>query len=685
MTIAEELAATQRWTATSRGANPDLSGIDLAGADLRGVDFTGATLAGANFRGAQLADAKFAWANLANADFTDATGLIGAQFARADLTAARLPAGLHFAGTDGADKIADGASKLFLTLLLVCAYSWLTINATLDAKLLTDTATSTLPILNAAIPIVNFYALVPIALVAVALVAMLQAQRLWSAVAAGPAVFPDGTTMSERASGWVIGPWAAERVAPAGSVGVLPRVQAWALLLLGWWTAPATIAWFWARYLHRHDWTITTIQILALVVATASTSAFLILADETLPRKRPVPATTTPPLGRVRLIPIVVGVVVAVATGAASFYSIDGVYRTSYATTISDGVSDVRPASVSLSRDVPALQALVPQLLSAFGVRPIAQLSEAELSTRLAATGVADTGADAKASGGRLVGTDLRFASAERLYAPLTDFRESDLLGANLWSADLRGTNVGGTSFVGALLYAADLRRIRGNASPTIERVDSLAGVAYHDTLFCGGVRFSAANLRYARLDQADVRGASFDDAMLQGATFARARLQHATFAGADLGGANFRGAIGLTSDQVLAARTVNALFDSTMLAELRTKSPARFAGYNEQAIVAADAAQRASGDVDPDSLSADDKAERDALIRSAFREGLPAAPSADVLARWVARGREAPASIDEVPAGCTMTRRTDSRVHPPLPRARAVTEPTPGPAPKKP
>src|SRR6185312_2602605 len=242
--LAAQLRESRDWRRTSRGPTADLAGVDLSGEDLRDVDFSGASLVGASFANARLANADFAWAKLCHADFQGATGLVGAQFARSDLTGASLPSTVRFGAFETAGEIAEGTAKLLLTLLLVCAYSWLTINSTLDAKLLTDTGASQLPILNAQIPIVNFYALVPIALVGLAIVTMLQSQRLWATIAAAPAALPDGTAMADRAGAWILGPWAVERLLPARRRGFLTRLQARLAGLVGWWLVPATVIWF---------------------------------------------------------------------------------------------------------------------------------------------------------------------------------------------------------------------------------------------------------------------------------------------------------------------------------------------------------------------------------------------------------------------------------------------------------
>jgi uncharacterized protein YjbI with pentapeptide repeats len=642
--LAAALRASRDWRTAATG----LAGVDLSGEDLRGVDFRDADLSEARLVNTKLADARFDGARLAHADLTGATGLIGGQFARADLTGAILPAGIRFSAFETANEVAEGTGKLFLTALLVCAYSWLTINSTLDAKLLTDTAVSKLPILNAEIPIVNFYVLVPLAMVGVAVVAMLQAQRLWAAVAAAPAVLPDGTAMRDRASTWLIGGWVAERLARPGARTALGRWQAWVTLLIGWWLAPLTVVWFWERYLHRHDWMGTSLQIVALTLGCTAAVAFLILAERTVPRPgaREV-ETPNHPNGRRAYLPVaLVAAGVPIVFGAISYYAITGIYRGVDPTASAGQTSQARPA-LGLERTVPALHASVPQWMGQFGVRPVAQLSESEVSTRLAANGVADTAPEAKAEGARLIGADLRFAAAERVYLALADLRRADLLGADLWGADLRGANLTGASLVGALLYGADLRRVRASAVPIAARPDSSGSEI--DTLLCERALFTAANLRYARMSYGDFRGAAFDDALLQGTRFAKARLQHASFVGADLDGADFREAYGLRPEQVLAARHVDALYDSTMLAQLKAKAPARFVGYDAAAIETETDRQRLSGEDEPDSLAAEDEQLRDGLMRTAFQKGAAVAPGAAPIAAWVRRG--------SAPFGCTVTR----------------------------
>ena len=210
--------------------------------------------------------------------------------------------------------------------------------------------------------------------------------------------------------------------------------------------------------------------------------------------------------------------------GVLSYAAIQGVHPAADADIIGKQTGQQRP-SLSLQRTVPALAAAVPQLLTHVGIMPVAQLEEAEVSTRLATATAADTGPDAKAAGARLIGADLRFASAERVYLALSDLRRADLLGADFWSADLRGANLTGANLAGALLFEADVRKVRANAVPVADRVIKAGALESHDTLFCSRTSFGASNLRYARLNSARPCAARrLTVRCFRGATFNHAR-----------------------------------------------------------------------------------------------------------------------------------------------------------------
>ena len=127
----------------------DFRGANLSGADLAGADLTGANLNGTDLTNTNLVDATLSGvqglsnATLNNADFGGATGLDGTEFGRADVTGVILPEGIGgFKILQVVEERSRNARKLLLSVLLGCAYAWLTLASTTDAQLLTNSASS---------------------------------------------------------------------------------------------------------------------------------------------------------------------------------------------------------------------------------------------------------------------------------------------------------------------------------------------------------------------------------------------------------------------------------------------------------------------------------------------------------------------------------------------------------------
>ncbi len=89
-------------------------------------------------------------------------------------------------------------------MLLGCAYAWLTIATTTDARLLTNSASSPLPIIGTDIPIAWFYWAAPVLLLGLYSYFHLYLQRLWEGLSELPAVFPDGKALHKNAYPWLL-------------------------------------------------------------------------------------------------------------------------------------------------------------------------------------------------------------------------------------------------------------------------------------------------------------------------------------------------------------------------------------------------------------------------------------------------------------------------------------------------
>jgi hypothetical protein len=182
-----------------------LNGAEFKNADLTDANFQRAELRRASFDGARLRGTNFHEADLQNADLGTADFLLSSQLAGANVAGAKLPTPVaEFEGLKTIAEASSNAQKLFIAMLGGCLYSWLTIATTKDAALLTNSASSPLPIIGTALPIVGFYLVAPLILLALYSYFHLNMQRLWEALADLPAVFPDGRPLDKTADPWLL-------------------------------------------------------------------------------------------------------------------------------------------------------------------------------------------------------------------------------------------------------------------------------------------------------------------------------------------------------------------------------------------------------------------------------------------------------------------------------------------------
>jgi len=164
---------------------------------------------------------------------------------------AKLPEAIaEFEGLKIIAKATSNAQKLFVAMLGACLYCFLTTGKTKDAALLTDSASSPLPVIpGTEVPVVGFYLLAPIVLIAQYFYLHLNMHRLWEALADLPAVFPDGRPLDK-----VINPWLLNGFVRAYFLRLrdqrpaLSRMQQWLSILLAWCVVPMTLCVFGAAF-----------------------------------------------------------------------------------------------------------------------------------------------------------------------------------------------------------------------------------------------------------------------------------------------------------------------------------------------------------------------------------------------------------------------------------------------------
>jgi kumamolisin len=496
-----------KWRAANPDITPDFRGAAMTEVLLRDISLRAADLREAKFGTSNLEETDLREADLQGADLSAAIGLIPDQLAGADLTRTRLPDPVKstFEELKSAKDISENAQKLFIAMLAACFYSWLTIASTTDASLITDRASSPLPIIQVSIPIVNFFIVAPLLLTGVYFYFHFYLQKLWEELGSLPAIFPDGKALQTKADPWLLSDLVRSHVAKLRSARpFLSYFQSWVSALLVWWSVPITLLLFWLRYLPRHEIDITIFHCSIAAACICGGVFSYRLAANTLRGverqsfiwKR---ALIQPSTYRI----IAFWIVSALGLFAVSFGAINGA-RT--AVSGHDCWSQAKGPTT-----------WVPQTMQFFHISPFANIGAADLALKPANWAPQDD--LEKVQGLVLYRADLRYADLKSAFLPVSILTEARLNGADLLAADLRQSQ-----FMGAHLEGADL---------------------------------AGADLRDANLSGADLSRANLIGTNLEGANLKDADLKYA-----DLSRAN-----GLTAAQIKSAKNGNkAYFDDQML-----------------------------------------------------------------------------------------------------------------------
>ena len=530
------LDAHQRWIASNEeeGGRADLSFTDLQGADLKNQNLNRALLRGANLSGADLENVDLRYANLVGACLRDAiiqnADYLGTEFAGADMSGSKLSDESRIDDPlKAVEEISKNARNTFFLLLVACVYSWLTIATTIDARLVTDSASTPLPIIGTKIPIVSFYIVAPLVLIGVFIYFHFYLRRLWMALAKLPAVFPDGRTLDERSYPWLVNAivrrhykWLSE------NHSVMDRIEEFGTILLAWWIVPITLMGFWIRYLRSHEWVGTGLHIGFFVTSVLLAVIFYRSAGKTLKLEAPEPRKRQLFLSQQNLLLIIGMVIIGLILWLVSHGAIGGVRAD----------RDLNPAEVGT---------VVPWLFDKAGIGVFADLREIDVSTKPADFWRIKDEQDRidSVKGAFLKQKDLRYADMFRAFLVKAILRNADLEGArlrkvNLQDADVRGANLQNTDLRGANLKAADLRE--------------------------------------ANLKDADLVGAQLQKANLGLARMTRADLNEVNLQGADLRCADLVGAKNLSVETLKKVKTLyHAKLDAMLVDRIEKKLPHLF------------------------------------------------------------------------------------------------------------
>jgi uncharacterized protein YjbI with pentapeptide repeats len=497
----------------------DLSSATLGNADMKHADLCGADLRGATFDGTNLSGASLREADLQGVDLSTNRGLQTEQLAGADLTGTKLPDELTrlYEKLENVNNISESARKLFLAVLAACLYSWLTIATTTDVNLITNRASSPLPIIQTSIPVVGFYWVAPLLLLCVYFYFHFYLQKLWEELGSLPAIFPDGRPLHAKIDPWLLNDLVRAHL-PKLNIDrpFLSYLQQFISVLLAWWVVPITMFLFWGRYLTCHEQTGTKLHIALLAISATAALVLYRLAVVT------VRGTKRKPLGRRGMLRSQEGY--QAAAFAVAVWLLSGV--------VSSGAQWGVPSNAPILGIASRVQGTnygrrtdaatwIPRLMATVGYSPFADLVGAEVSQKKPTWSKSDSSLDFVV-GARLKGVNLRHASANEAFLAGALLPHADMFGAVLVGADLRGADLSDAILHGAILLKADLRGAH------LERAD-LGGAVLR------GADLSNAHLSMADLNDADLTDATLRDAELDGVDLNHSDLRMANLSGADL------------------------------------------------------------------------------------------------------------------------------------------------------
>ncbi|MBT3433470.1 MAG: pentapeptide repeat-containing protein [Nitrospinaceae bacterium] len=507
-TLKQGAIVWNKWRGENPNIRPDLSGAFLYEGNLNGLDLTGANLDRVKCEGASFLGAKLRGASLRDANLQGVTGLTGGQFAGTDVSFATIPSAVKdFENSlKTVEETSKNARKIFFAMLLGCAYAALTILSTDDAKLITNSATSPLPIIQTAIPIANFFYVAPIVLLAIYFYFHLYMQNLWEELSELPARFPDGKPLDKKAYPWLLNRLVRLYIPMLqGKRLLFPLLQSGVSMFLSWWTVPLITALFWLWYLRVHDFVGTGWHIFYLFFAVLIAIGFQRTARNTFREEPSVPIRKIKwPLPFAASIAAISTIVVF----AFSWFAINGLW--------------FEPFPIRL-----------------VGLRNYVVLTNKEVSTkppnwdrdkslralRAEVKALHGTESAAKGSSQKYVGLDLIIgAQLEEADLRYAEGFKAFFAGAHLVDADLRGANLAEANLAGADLKGANLERMqltRANLEGSVLRA----------------ARLVMADITLANLAGADLRWAN-----LEGASLLKTNLAGADLEGADLYKTNLRG-----------------------------------------------------------------------------------------------------------------------------------------------
>ncbi|MGB8655192.1 MAG: pentapeptide repeat-containing protein, partial [Candidatus Acidiferrales bacterium] len=375
--------------------------------------------------------------------------------------------------------------------------------------------------------------------------------RTWEAVLELPAIFPDGRVLGANGPRVVMGLARGHFRWLTPEAGTSHFIEKWAMQLLAYWMAPATLLLFWGRYLTLQEIHGTLLQEL-LIVGSAGVAIYSVTRIGRVQERWALGGRSDGKiLARLRKSSVT-SLVIALGV-ILTFLSVGTIAGVPH-----DRTRAPQYGPMNIRR-------WAPNVLWLAGLDPYADLTEASISSRPPNW----TGADeqvASVRGAHLNEAKFRWAQAYGAFFANSHLWRADFEGAFLAQADLRNSDLGQADFRLAVLDRAQLRhanldRARMDGA-ILSRTDmreanlsysSLVGAALVDARLDGaslyGSNLASAIMIRANLERADLRDVHLESADLEHADLQQAYLWSSKLNAANLQGAQLSTAIFIQAD----------------------------------------------------------------------------------------------------------------------------------------
>lgn len=554
----------------------DLTSAKFDNCDLRSTSFENARatlttfdncdLRNVNLKNAHAAGARFIDCDLQESNLEGVSGLSLVSFPRSDLRGAALDTSITEAVEfERISVLCRNAGRIFISVMLVCAYLIVTMYTIKDSALVLESADHTLPLVGIKAQISTFDVVGSIGLLLLFVYAHLYLQRMWRLLSRMPALFPDGSRLDQK-----IHPWPMTSLVRRSFKKLRSERSAYhvleeaAVIFFAWYFVPLTLLVTLMPVLRGQSLGLILFHESILVLSAIHLLGSYWTHRATLggsPSRLPDVVREQFIEGRRRVSILTSVMVVAVIVGL--------VYVTYYHQII-EPIPLLSP-SLRLEKGL--------QLQSEFLSRRPLDFWRIPDSAKDSSIVGADLESRslrwANLSGaylvkGRLRGARLTHANLNHVNMRLSDCRKGALRFAHFSEADLRcarmdSTDCSHTHFVHADIRHAVLRDANLDSTVLIRakldsaifdrvcliraKVDTAKGASFN------GARLIQASLAGSCLDSCDFTGADLRSADLRGASLEGTDLSNSRLFGAVLAGVNLQSTHGLTQEQLDSAR----------------------------------------------------------------------------------------------------------------------------------